>query len=386
MNINIGAMINFLAYNPVKLHFGKGVVKELGASAAALGKKALLVYGGGSVLRNGSYDDTVDQLKSKGISYTEFSGIKPNPRVRDVMDASKAGLEAGVDMVIAVGGGSVIDSAKIIAICIAENCDAWELMTGRYEPRSARPLIAVLTLAATGTEMNAVAVLQNEETRQKIGYRNELEYPVHSFLDPSYTLSVPANYTAYGIVDLVAHSLEAWFGKGEASLSDRIVISIIREAMDYGPALMKNLDNYELRAKIMWAATMALNNTTIYGRESGDWGVHALGHVLSFLYDTPHGATLSIVYPAWMRLHNDRAAKRILQLGKELFGVDTVEKTIGSLETYFKSLGSPVKCQEAGIDESRKEEILNLMNRNRAQGMNFSLSDKDRALLLSHMF
>ena len=161
-------MINFLAFNPVKLHFGKGVVKELGSSATALGNKALLVYGGGSVLRNGSYDDTVEQLKTQGIAITEFNGIKPNPRVEDVMDAARIGREADVDMVVAVGGGSVIDSAKIIAICIADNCDAWEVMTGSYAPESAKPLIAVLTLAATGTEMNAVAVLQNGETRENL--------------------------------------------------------------------------------------------------------------------------------------------------------------------------------------------------------------------------
>lgn len=379
-------MINFLAFNPVKLHFGSGVVKELGISAAALGKKALLVYGGGSVLRNGSYNDTLTQLKAHNIAVTEFNGIKPNPRVEDVMDAARIGREAEADLVVAVGGGSVIDSAKIIAICIADNCDAWEVMTGKYEPKSAKPLIAVLTLAATGTEMNAVAVLQNGKTREKIGYKNELEYPAHSFLDPAYTQSVPADYTAYGIVDLVAHSLEAWFGKGEASLSDRIVVSVIKEAMEYGPALMKDLDNYDLRARIMWAATMALNNTTIYGRVSGDWGVHALGHVLTFLYDTAHGATLSIIYPAWMRIMKDRAGERIIHLGRELFGVSTAEKTIESLESYFKSLGSPVKCQEAGIDESKKEEILDLMNRNRAQGMNHRLSDMERELLLGHMF
>jgi len=132
-------MINFLAFNPVKLHFGKGVVKDLGSSAAALGRKALLVYGGGSVLRNGSYNDTLEQLKSFDIAITEYNGIKPNPRVEDVMDAASLGREAEVDMVIAVGGGSVIDSAKIIAICIAENCDAWEVMTGVYEPASAKP-------------------------------------------------------------------------------------------------------------------------------------------------------------------------------------------------------------------------------------------------------
>lgn len=379
-------MINFLAFNPVKLHFGKGVVRELGPSAAALGKKALLVYGGGSVLRNGSYHDTLEQLESQEIQVVEYKDIKPNPRVEDVRDAAKLGREAKVDMVVAVGGGSVIDSAKIIAICLADNCDAWEVMTGKCEPKSAKSLIAVLTLAATGTEMNAVAVLQNGETMEKIGYRNDLEYPVHSFLDPSYTQSVPADYTAYGIVDLVAHSLEAWFGKGEATLSDRIVIAIIREAMEYGPALMSDLDNYELRAKIMWAATMALNNTTLYGRVSGDWGVHALGHVLSFLYDTPHGATLSIVYPAWMQVLRDRAGDRIIQLGQELFGVRTVDDTIESLKSYFSSLGSPVNCQGAGIDESKKEEILALMNKNRAQGTNYDLSDGERKLLLSHMF
>lgn len=378
-------MYNFVAFNPVKLHFGKNVVNDLGACAAALGKKALLVYGGGSVLRNGSYEDTVGQLKSRGIQITEFNGIKPNPRVEDVTEAARIGRAANVDMVVAVGGGSVIDSSKIIAICIADNCEAWKVMTGKHEPSGSLALIAVLTLAATGTEMNAVAVLQNRDTMEKIGYRNDLMYPVHSFLDPSYTISVPANYTAYGIVDLVAHSLEAWFGKGDASLSDRIVAAIIKEAMEYGPALMENLDSYDLRARIMWAATNALNNSTIYGRLSGDWGVHALGHVLSFLYDTPHGATLSIVYPAWMRILKDRAGERILQLGTSLFGATTVDDTIDELEAYFKSLGSPVRCREAGIAASRKEEILELMNRNRAEGTNFKLSDSERELLLDKM-
>jgi alcohol dehydrogenase YqhD (iron-dependent ADH family) len=221
---------------------------------------------------------------------------------------------------------------------------------------------------------------------EKIGYRNDLIYPVHSFLDPSYTLSVPENYTAYGIVDLVAHSLEAWFGKGDASLSDRFVISIIREAMEFGPALLRDLGNYELRANIMWAATNALNNLTIYGRESGDWGVHALGHVLSFLYDTPHGATLSIVYPAWMRQIKDRAGDRIVQLGRALFNTKSVGDTILSIEQLFKSMGSPVRCQQAGIDESKTEEILHLMNRNRAEGTNFKFNDNEREELLGHMF
>ncbi len=377
---------NFTAFNPTKLHFGRGVVGELGSQAALLGSRALVVYGGGSVLRNGSLQDTRDQLNQNDIDITEFSGIKPNPLTEDVNRAARLGREMKVDLVVAVGGGSVIDSAKIIAICIADGCDAWKVMKGIHGPTGALPLIAVLTLAATGTEMNAVAVLQNPETMEKIGYRNDLMYPVHSFLDPQYTLSVPLNYTAYGIVDLVAHSLEAWFGGGDASLSDRFVVAIIREAMQYGPSLMKDPDNYELRARIMWAATNALNNVTLYGRESGDWGVHALGHVLSFLYDTPHGATLSIMYPAWMKTMRERAGDRITYLGKELFGFQSVEETIKAFENLFSSLGSPITCPEASIDASKREEILSLMNRNRAGGINYRLSDGERAELLSHVF
>ena len=281
----------------------------------------------------------------QGIEMTEYNGIKPNPRVEDVNEAARLGRTAGVDMVVAVGGGSVIDSAKIIAICIAEEADGWQVMTGKHKPASALPLIAVLTLAATGTEMNAVSVLQNPETMEKIGYRNDLIYPVHSFLDPGYTQTVPDNYTAYGVVDLVSY-----------------------------------VDG------IMWAATCALNNLTIYGRESGDWGVHALGHVLSFLYDTPHGATLSIIYPAWMKVMKERAGDRILKLGKALWGTSDVDETIKSLESFITQLGSPLKCQEVGIEASKKEEILALMNKHNAGGMNYGLSDEERQKLIGHMF
>ncbi len=378
-------MENFIAFNPTRLHFGRDIVSTLGVAAAELGKKALLVYGGGSVLRNGSYHDTLKQLENEGIEISEFNGIKPNPRVEDAAVAAQLGRENKVDMVVAVGGGSVIDSAKIIAICISDNCDPWEVMTRKHSPLSSTPLIAVLTLAATGTEMNSGAVLQNPETGKKIGFKNDLMYPVHSFLDPAYTLTVPEDHTAYGIVDLVAHCLEAWFGHGKASLSDRFVITIIQEAMKYGPALMKDRQNYELRERIMWAATCALNNITMYGRTSGDWGVHAFGHTLSLLYDTPHGASLSIMYPAWMKVLRDRAGDRILELGKALFNVSTVEETIDSLTSFFTNLGSPVTCKDAGIDDSKKAEILALMNKNKAEGMNFKFSDAERRSVIDYI-
>ncbi|MCP4310886.1 MAG: iron-containing alcohol dehydrogenase [Bacteroidetes bacterium] len=379
-------MINFTAFNPTRLHFGKDVVSELGASASAFGKHALLVYGGGSVKRNDSYSDTVKQLEKQGITITEYDGIRPNPRVEDVRSATELGRGKDVDMVVAVGGGSVIDSAKIIAICIAEGCDAWEVMTAQYRPSSALPLLAVLTLAATGTEMNGTAVLQDSETRKKIGYRNELIYPAHSFLDPAYTLSVPANHTAYGVVDLIAHCLEAWFGEGDASLSDRFVISIIREAFEFGPALMQNPGDYVLRARIMWAATNALNNMTMYGRRSGDWGAHLLGHTLSFLYDTPHGASLSILYPAWIKVMEKRTGERIRFLGRELFDTEDVDLINQAFKEFFAGLGCPVRCQDAGIDRSRKDEILQLMNRNNTGGMHHALSDGEREEILNYVF
>ncbi len=378
-------MKNFVAFNPTKLHFGRGAVNELGNHASRSGKKALVIYGGGSVLRNGSYQDTLNQLKKSNVEVIEFNGIKPNPLVEDVERAASLGIAEQVDMVVAIGGGSVIDSGKITAICIADGCDPWKLMTRKHNPASAVPLITVLTLAATGTEMNGTAVLQNPETRQKIGYRHDFNYPTHSFLDPTYTLSVPENYTAWGIVDLVAHCLEAWFGEGDASLSDRFVVSIIQEAIEAGPALLADLGNYELRERVMWAATCALNNLTIYGRSSADWGVHVLGHVLSFQYDTPHGASLSIMYPAWLRMMRNRAKERIEKLGEDLFGISSVEDTITELEILFSSLGSPISCQESGIDSQEKAVILDLMNRNRSQGLHHPMSDSERAEVLSYV-
>ncbi len=380
-------MENFIAYNPTRVHFGKGVVSGLGKAASDLGRKALLVYGKGSVLRNGSYRDTREQLEKKGIGIVEYSGIKPNPIVEDVDAAATLGLEKGVDLVVAVGGGSAIDSAKLIAVCIAEKCGGWDVMSGRHRVRKALPLIAVLTLAATGTEMNAVAVVQNDRTREKFGFHHPSMFPVHSFLDPGYTRTVPGNQTAYGIVDLIAHALETYFGQGKASLSDRFVESIVLDAMDFGPPLMKNLEDYELRARMMWAATSALNGITAAGRANGDWTSHSLGHQLSILYDTAHAATLSIAFPAWMKQMKPRISQRLQQLGERLFGDPSPDTTMNRLEVFFQELGCPVRLQDIGLDASNREEILELMNRNRCNGKNPEnrLNDDDRASIVDYM-
>jgi len=378
-------MKNFTAYNPVKLHFGKDVVNTLGETVKQYGNKVLLIYGQGSVKKYGYYDKVLPQLKSAGLKVFEYSGIKPNPIVDDVEKAAALGREKKIDVIVALGGGSVIDSAKIIALSIATGLDSWEIMTHKVNPDKTIPLVNVLTLAATGTEMNAAAVVQNHQTAQKIGYVHPLNFPKDAFLDPQFTATVPANYTAYGIVDLIAHALEAYFGEGEPSVIDRITFAIIKDAVHWGPQLMKDLTNYELRANIMLDATLALNGLTTYGKVVGDWGVHTMGHELSLLYDTPHGASLSIAYPAWLKLQKAKISERIVKLGKGVFDVSTADETIAALTDFFIAIQSPVSLSEIGLDASNKPEIIEQFRKNGVSGTHHKLTNEDYIKLVDLM-
>jgi len=379
-------MENFTVYNPTKLHFGINVIDTLGETILKYGNRVLLVYGKGSVKKYGYYQKVVSKLSEAGIEVFEYSGIKPNPIIEDVHKAVMVGKQNNVDVVVALGGGSVIDSAKIISLGIPTDEDPWDFMTFNEKPNASVPLISILTLAATGTEMNGAAVVQNHLTGQKVGFWNELIFPVSSFLDPSYTVSVPLDYTAYGIVDLIAHALEAFFGKGEPSITDQITIDIIKDAMTFGPELLDNLDNVELRAKIMLDATLALNGLTTYGKKSGDWAVHGLGHELSLLFDTPHGASLSIAYPAWLKLQKERIPNRIIKLGNGLFGVNSVDETIDSLMTFFKKIGSPVSILETEIGIDNKARIIEQYAKNKISGMHHPLSHADHITIVENMY
>lgn len=379
-------MENFEIYNPVKAYFGRDVINHLANEISITGKRVLLVYGKGSIKRNGIYEDVMAQCKKSGAEVFEYAGIKPNPIIEDVREAVALGKDKSVDMILAVGGGSVVDSAKVISIGIAGDADPWEYVKGRIKADAGIPIFCVLTLAATGTEMNRFAVVQDDQTKEKIGFGYPPMYPKASFLDPAYTMSVSADYTAFGIVDLIAHALEAYFGKGDASLSDRFVFSIIKETLDFGPQLMHDLTDYNMRARIMYAATMALNNLTMYGRVSGDWGVHSIGHVLSVLYDVPHGASLSIAYPAWMRLHKEKAGFRILQLGHHLFGSETEDQSIGSLEAFFNSINSPIRLSQTSYGEYNKQEIIDTLIHNGVSGANHKMSGDDYDRLINLMW
>jgi len=374
-------MDNFIAHNPTSLHFGKGVIETIGKTVRPFGSKVLLVYGKGSVKRSGLYNRIITQLNEAGAIIFEYDGIQPNPLVEDVDKAAAIGRDNKVDFILAVGGGSVIDSAKIISITIPVNHSAWKFYEYKAKPFKAVPLIAVLTLAATGTEMNPFAVLQNPATGRKDGYGSPLCFPVHSFLDPEVTYTVPADYTAYGIADLIAHCFENYFGKGDCSLSDRFITAILADAMEWGPKLMNNLHGYDERAAIMYDATMALNLMTSYGKAGGDWGVHGMGHILSLLHGVAHGASLSILFPAWMKLLRERAGKQISKLGTDLFGNADVDATIARFEEFFTLIGSPVRLSQVGIGEEKFEEIIKLMIRNKAEGSNYKMTEDDYRMI-----
>ena len=376
-------MENFTAYNPTTLHFGKNVLATLGSTLREYGNKVLFVYGKGSVRKSGLYDRIMHALAKDGFEVCEYGGIRSNPLIEDVDAAAATGRAHKVDVILAVGGGSVIDSSKVISVAIPVENGAWDFFTGKVKPGTAIPLVAVLTLAATGTEMNPFAVVTNHALGEKSAFGSTLTFPKHSFLDPQLTLTVPRDYTAYGIADLVAHCFEAWFGIGETTLTDRFVLSIVKEAMEYGPKLLGDLQNCEYRERIMFAATMALNGMTMYGRSAGDWGVHSAGHCLSLLYDIPHGASLTIVYPAWMRHFKGQAGSRIAQLGSELFNKTlTADESIDRIEAFFRSLGCPVRLSEMNIPGELQQPIFEAMVHNRVSGANMKMKEADYAGLI----
>ncbi len=377
-------MENFILNNPTNLHFGKDILDNLGETLSKYGKKILLMYGKGSIKKNGIYDKIVSQISDAGLQMTEYSGIKSNPIIEDADAAAEIGRKENVDVILAAGGGSVIDTAKVVALSIPVSFSGWKFVTREAKPEKAIPVITILTLAATGTEMNPFAVIQNEEEGKKASIGNPLIYPKHSFLDPQNTMSVPKDYTAYGIADLIAHCMEAYFGEGDASLSDRFAISTIREAMEYGPLLLNDLQNYTYREKILYASTCALNGMTTVGKKYGDWGVHSIGHVLSLLWDIPHGASLTIVYPAWIKFLADKIPDKITHLGKNLFSTHQVNDFIFKLEGFFKSIHCPVRLSEMQSNVN-EDELLQMLIHNKAGGFVHAFTADDLRKIIKLM-
>ena len=377
-------MENFTHYNPTKILFGKNEIEKVAVECLPYGKSAIILLGKGSAKKHGIYARLISLLNMHQIKFITYEGIKSNPTYQDADAAVKLAKENKVDFIIALGGGSVIDTAKAVAMGYYVDHSVWDFYMQKVErPSQALPIISILTLAATGTEMNSSTVIQDTDGGMKKGYGSPLLFPKVSILDPEFTYSVPANFTAYGIADLMAHSLEVFFGLGDAPLSDHYIASILKLAIQFGPETISNPNNYEARANIMWLATNALNGTILNGRGTGDWGCHGLEHTLSVLYDIPHGAGLSIVYPAWLKYHLPKIKSRLVFLAKHVFDLNegTEEELalqfIEHLEKYFKAINTPIRLSDYQIPQSDHQKIIDNLTLNAITGRVYPLNSMD---------
>ena len=351
-------MKNFTFYNPVKIIFGKGTVVKIGAEAARYGKSALLVYGRGSIKKNGVYAAVTGSLKAAGVAFAEHGGVKPNPVLSHAREGIKKARENKCGIIIAAGGGSAIDEAKAIAAGVKYSGDVWDFFGGKAAIKDALPLFTVLTIPATGSEMNSGFVLTNEETSQKFNAGSLFSYPKVSIMDPLVTMTLPKAQTANGAVDALAHIVEGYFTTKDkdAAITDELVHAIARSVIAGTDRILANPKDYNARASMMWSATLALNGLQALGYGGGSFINHAIEHSLSAIYDIAHGAGLAIVMPAWFKYDlKTSGPERLARFGKAVFGVtaasdkEAAEKTIKAFEKWFSKIGAPLRLSEVKI-------------------------------------
>lgn len=358
-------MNSFIFQNPTKLMFGKGQLEQLASEVQAYGKRILLVYGGGSIKRNGIYDKVIGILSEIGAEVTELSGVEPNPRLTTVHKGVELSRKHHIDLILAVGGGSVIDCSKAIAVGAKYDGDVWDIITRKAAAAGAIPLGTVLTIAATGSEMNAGSVITNWETKEKLGWGSPYSFPKFSILDPDHTLSLPADQTVYGMVDIMSHVLESYFHHvPNTPVQDGFCETILRTVIDTAPKLLQDLHSFEYRSTILYSGTMALNGVLSMGIR-GDWATHNLEHAVSAVHDIPHGGGLAILFPNWMKYNLDAGVERFKQFAVHVFGVSTegksdrqvAEEGIAALRAFWSSIGAPSRLQDYNIDASSIEEM-----------------------------
>lgn len=377
-------MENFVFHNLTKLIFGKGTIPKIGEEIKSFGiKKVLMLYGGGSIKKNGVYDQVVESLKRNGIEWVEVSGVKPNPVLSKVHEAIEVCRKENVEAVLGVGGGSVIDSAKAIAAGVLYEGDIWDAFAGKYKINNALPVFAILTISATGTEMNGNAVVTNEKTQEKWAISAKCLYPRVSIIDPTVQFSLPKEQTVYGAVDAIAHTLEYYFDGSDSDIQNQISESIIRSIMKSTEVLIDNPQDYEARANFAWCATIALNGLTAAGRKGGDWSCHKIEHSLSALYDIAHGAGLAIVFPAWMRYVYKQKPQQFERFAKHVFSIDAVGeeailKGIDAFKAWLRKVGAPVSLRDVGIPAQDIDRIVeNVMKQGPSFGVLKRLGKED---------
>ena len=352
-------------YTPTRVFFGKGAETKLGETLNRDGyKKALLHYGGKSAIESGILERVERDLLSNDIDYIKVGGVVPNPRVTLVRKAIEEAKKHGSEIIIALGGGSVIDSAKAIAYGLFNTeSDIWDYYLGERKVKGAFPLAAILTLSATGSEMSASSVISNDEgPGYKRGLNSEWGRPKYAFLNPELTYSVSPYQTASGSADIMMHTLERFFHSGEGlTLTDDLSVSLLKSVMAYTPIALSDPKNYEARANLMWAGSLSHNGLMNMGSDSrGDWACHQMEHELSAKYDCPHGAGLTAIWGSWARYVFPSIKERLVILGEKLFSLEgesdvVAKKTIDEMEKFFSSISMPVTIKELGIELSEED-------------------------------
>ena len=358
-------MQNFVFHNPTKILFGKNTVPAIGNETAIFGQKVLLVYGTGSIKQTGLYDRITRSLQKSELTVIEHPGVQSNPVLSHVHEGIALAKKHKCQVVCAVGGGSVLDEAKAICAGSTVEHDVWKFFTGKKSVKNPLPLTTVLTLAASGSEMNSGMVITNEKTSQKFGFANRHLYPKTSILDPTLTFSVPPDYTAFGAVDAIAHVLEFYFTTEEPStpVQDRFMEGLVINSMESCNKVLKSPEDYNARADLMWTATLALNGLTGAGLGKVGFPMHMIEHSISAFYNVPHGAGLSAIIPGWMHFHAPLKPARFAQFAERVFDIregNDLEKAmqgIKQLKAWFRHVQSPSTLTELKIPTNEFDKI-----------------------------
>ncbi len=378
-------MQNFDYMTPTRLIFGENAIEKLHDVMAAIGRRVLLTYGGGSIKRIGLYDKVKDILKDFEI--TELSGIQPNPKYDpSVLEGVRLCKENHIDVILSVGGGSVLDCSKAIAAGACYDGDPWDLITYKVKAQAALPIVDILTLAATGSEYDCGGVISRTDTNDKIGYVDPLLFPVVSFLDPTYTFTVSRKQTAAGCADAMNHIIEQYFCEDSTLLNDGFCEAGLKSLMVNARKCLENPEDYTARSEMMFACTLGCNGIYALGSSDSGWPCHGIEHALSAYYDITHGEGLAIITPRWMRhILNDHTLGRFVKYGINVFGIDAslpqyeiAEKAIDATYAFFESIGIPMHLREVGIGEERLEEMAHHIAVNEGlENAYVPLSEKD---------
>lgn len=358
-------MENFEFLSPTRIIFGRGVENRVGEEAKKYGAKVLLHYGGGSIKQSGLYDKVVASLKSAGVEFAELPGVQPNPRLSLVREGINICRKEGIGLILAVGGGSVIDSAKAIAVGTPYSGDVWDFWSNKAQPQEALPVGVVLTIPAAGSEASDSAVITNEDGWLKWGLNNDINRPKFAIMNPELTFTLPAYQTACGAVDIMAHVMERYFTDVKhVDLTDHLCEAVLKTMIKNTTIALARPDDYNARAEMMWAGTLAHNGLLSTGR-LGDWTAHQIEQELSAIYDVAHGAGLAVIFPAWMKYMLPRNLEKFVQFAVRVWGVEydfeeperTAREGIQRLEEFYRRIGMPTRLGELGIGNDRLEEM-----------------------------